>query len=121
MLKIRLMIVLIVKKCSKILAKLKNTSKHGDDTTENIVKCSECKKELPKNHEAIKHHMLTTHTVQRQRLRKKRLDPFSDTALDDFNESVNSDVEFGENDSELETINSSPKKIKHDPEALTCY
>ena len=27
----------------------------------NMVKCSECKKELPKSHEAIKHHMITEH------------------------------------------------------------
>ena len=34
---------------------------HDNDAGENVVKCSECHKQLPRNHEAIKQHMLTEH------------------------------------------------------------
>ena len=34
---------------------------HDNNATENVVKCSECKKQLPRNHEAIKEHMRTEH------------------------------------------------------------
>ena len=30
--------------------------------------CSQCKKELPQNHEAIKHHMVTEHMVVKRRM-----------------------------------------------------
>ena len=46
-----------------------NRNEHAEDLKGNIVICSQCKKELPQDHEAIKHHMRTEHmTVKRKRI-----------------------------------------------------
>jgi len=34
---------------------------HENNETENVVKCSECRKQLPRDHDAIKQHMRTEH------------------------------------------------------------
>ena len=40
----------------------------NEDLERNVVMCSQCKKELPQNHEAIKHHMVTEHMVVKRRM-----------------------------------------------------
>jgi ribosomal protein S26 len=38
-----------------------------EDIKENIVRCSECKKVLPNDHKAIKHHMINEHIKPKQK------------------------------------------------------
>ena len=40
----------------------------NEDLIGNVVMCSQCKKELPQNHEAIKHHMVTEHMVVKRKM-----------------------------------------------------
>ena len=40
----------------------------NEDLEGNVVMCSQCKKELPQNHEAIKHHMVTEHMVVKRKM-----------------------------------------------------
>ena len=58
--------------------------------TENIVKCSECKKELPDDHEIIKNHMKTEHMPQ---LRKLKMPEVSATNVPTVHYS-NQNIEF---------------------------
>ena len=55
--------------CDKIFPSFAEAEGHisieHEDLTENVIKCAECKKDLPKDPTAIKHHMITEHMVQR--------------------------------------------------------
>ena len=55
--------------CDKIFPSFSEAEGHisieHEDLTENVIKCAECKKDLPKDPTAIKHHMITEHMVQR--------------------------------------------------------
>ena len=57
--------------CDLMFPSLADVERHvkieHEKLTENIVRCSECKKVLPNDQEAIKHHMINEHIKQKQK------------------------------------------------------
>ena len=59
----------------------------NEDLEGNVVMCSKCKKELPQNHEAIKHHMVTEHMVVKRKMRSvSENSPTNDQTFDSADE-----------------------------------
>jgi hypothetical protein len=58
----------------------------NEDLEGNVVMCSQCKKELPHNHEAIKHHMVTEHMVVKRSSSVSENSPRNDQTFESADE-----------------------------------